>query len=75
MREKALADRIRVLGEDHPQTLDTRNHLVGAYYMAGHLAQAVQLCEQNLAHCVRVLGEDHPLTKTVRGNLMALSGG
>ncbi|MFE7595548.1 tetratricopeptide repeat protein [Streptomyces sp. NPDC057494] len=29
--EQTLADRLRVLGEDHPDTLASRNNLAGAY--------------------------------------------
>jgi hypothetical protein len=47
--EQVLADRQRVLGEDHPRTLLCRNNLAGAYLAAGKSAQAIVLCEQNLA--------------------------
>ena len=69
--EQALADRQRVLGADHPDTLGSRNNLAAAYRAAGDLGRAIPLFEQALADCVRVLGADHPLTKIVRGNLAA----
>ena len=67
--EQVLAERERVLGPDHPDTLTIRNNLAGAYKSAGRLAEAIELYEQVLADRVRVLGPDHPDTLTVRNNL------
>ncbi|MFE9602647.1 tetratricopeptide repeat protein, partial [Streptomyces hokutonensis] len=61
--------RARVLGEDHPSTLISRNNLAGAYRESGDVVRAIPLYEQALAGCLRVLGEDHPTTKTVLANL------
>ena len=58
-----------VLGEDHPDTLASRNGLAGAYEGAGRLGEAIALLEEVLADCVRVLGEDHPDALTSRNNL------
>ena len=67
--EQVLTDRIRVLGEDHPNTLTSRNNLAGAYRAAGRLTEAITLYEQLLPDSIRVLGEDHPATLTSRNNL------
>ena len=67
--EPLLADRERVLGADHPDTLVTRNNLAYAYREAGRTAEAITLNEQNLADQERVLGADHPDTLTSRNNL------
>ena len=64
-----LTDRIRVLGEDHPNTLTILNNLAGAYESAGRLDEAITLYEQVLTDRIRVLGEDHPDTLTSRNNL------
>ena len=69
--QRALADYVRVLGADHPDTLTSRNNLAGAYQAAGDLGRAIPLYEQTLADCVRVLGADHPDTLTSRNNLAA----
>ncbi|WP_283112136.1 tetratricopeptide repeat protein [Streptomyces halobius] len=66
---RALTDRVRVLGEDHPDTLASRNNLAGAYRAAGDLGRAIELYEQTLTDRVRVLGEDHPDTLASRNNL------
>jgi len=67
--QRALAGSVRVLGEDHPQTLTAGNDLAAAYEAAGDLGRAIPLFEQALADRQRVLGEDHPDTVTSRGNL------
>ena len=60
MFEEVLADRVRVLGEVHPDTLASRSNLAGAYESAGRLTEAITLLEEVLADSVRVLGADHP---------------
>ena len=42
--EQALADCVRVLGEDHPSTLISRNNLADAYREAGDLGRAIARC-------------------------------
>jgi hypothetical protein len=64
-----LADQLRVLGDDHPDTLASRGNLAGAYESAGRLGEAIPLLEQNLTDRLRVLSDDHPSTLTSRGNL------
>ena len=59
----------KILGDDHPQTLTSRNNLAYAYYSAGRLDEAITLYEQVLADSVRVLGPDHPQTLASRNNL------
>ena len=67
--EPLLADRERVLGPDHPDTLTSRNNLAAAYRAAGRAAEAIPLHERTLADRERVLGPDHPDTLTSRNNL------
>jgi tetratricopeptide (TPR) repeat protein len=67
--QRALADTVRLLGEDHPDTLTTRGNLASAYASAGDLGRAIPLHEQTLADRERLLGEDHPDTLTSRNNL------
>ncbi|SFY44920.1 tetratricopeptide repeat protein [Streptomyces atratus] len=64
--EQTLSDTVRVLSEDHPDTLTARNNLACAYQSAGDLNQAIPLFEQTLSDTVQVLGKVHPLTKAVR---------
>jgi len=71
LHEQVLTDSIRILGEDHPDTLASRNNLAGAYHAAGRLTEAITLYEQVLTDSIRVLGEAHPFTATVRENLEA----
>jgi len=67
--QRALADRQRVLGQDHPDTLTSRNNLAGVYQSAGDLGRAISLYERTLADRQRVLGQDHPDTLISRSNL------
>ena len=67
--EQVLTDCVRVLGEDHSDTLASRNNLAYAYESAGRLTEAITLYEQVLPDRIRVLGEDHPSTLTSRNNL------
>ncbi|WP_431919626.1 tetratricopeptide repeat protein [Nonomuraea jabiensis] len=67
--ERSLAGRQRVLGDDHPDTLTSRNNLGVAYRVAGDLARATPLLERTLADRQRVLGDDHPDTWISRYDL------
>ena len=67
--EQVLAERERVLGPDHPDTLTIRNNLAGAYKSVGRFGEAIELFERVLAERERVLGSDHPDTLTTRNNL------
>ena len=67
--EQVLADRMRVLGPDHPDTLITRNNLAGAYKDVGRFGEAIELYKRVLADQERILAPDHPDTLTARNNL------
>ncbi|MGK5441116.1 tetratricopeptide repeat protein, partial [Micromonospora sp. URMC 105] len=67
--QRTLADRERVLGSDHPDTLISRNNLAAAYQRVGRLDEAIGLHQRTLADCERVLGSDHPDTLISRNNL------
>jgi len=67
--EMLLADQIRVLGADHPDTLTTRNNIASWYGRAGRVDEAIGLFEVLLADQIRVLGADHPDTLATRAYL------
>jgi hypothetical protein len=67
--ERTLADSVRVLGADHPDTLTCRSNIAVAYALAGRLAEAIPLLERTLADRERVLGADHPDTHASKTNL------
>ena len=67
--EPLLADRERILGPDHPDTMASRNNLATAYRDAGRAAEAIPLHERTLADSERILGPDHPDTMAARNNL------
>jgi hypothetical protein len=66
--ELLLADQLRVLGPDHPDTLTTRNNLANWRGEAGDAVGAAADFELLLADHLRVLGPDHPDTLTTRSN-------
>jgi hypothetical protein len=68
--ERTLADRERLLGGDHLDTLTSRNNLAKAYLTAGRPAEAIPLLERTLADRGRVLGADHANTLMSR-NILA----
>ena len=70
--EEVLADRVRVLGDDHPDTLTSRNNLAHAYQAAGRHHEAINLFKDTLKVCEDTLSPGHPLTTTVRENLETL---
>ncbi|MFF9162375.1 FxSxx-COOH system tetratricopeptide repeat protein [Streptomyces longwoodensis] len=67
--QRLIDARTTQVGEDHPDTLTSRNNLANAYRSAGDLGRAIPLFEQTLTDRVRVLGEDHPDTLISRNNL------
>ena len=68
-----LADRQRVLGPDHPDTLIARHALARMLGLQRRYAEAEQLCREVLADRRRVLGDDHPDTLTSRDTLAWLA--
>jgi RNA polymerase sigma factor (sigma-70 family) len=67
--EPLTSDLERLLGPDHPDTLNARNSLAAAYLAAGRVAEAIPLFEQTLAARERLLGPEHSDTLTSRNNL------
>jgi Tetratricopeptide repeat len=67
--ESLVEGRERLLGHDHPDTLNSRNSLALAYQGAGRVAEAVLLYERTLTNRERLLGYDDPRTLTSRNNL------
>jgi len=60
--EDTLARCRRVLGEDHPDTLNCADSLAADLWSLGKYGAARDLDEDTLARRRRVLGEDHPDT-------------
>jgi RNA polymerase sigma factor (sigma-70 family) len=59
----------RLLGPDHPDTLNSQNSLAAAYLAAGRVAESIPLFEQILAVRQRVLGPDDSETLISQNNL------
>ncbi len=69
--ESLTAGLERVLGPDHPDTLNARNNLAAAYQVAGRAADAIPLFEHTLVARERVLGPNHPDTLSSQNDLAA----
>ena len=69
--EPLTADLERVLGPEHPDTLNARNSLAAAYQEAGRPAEAIPLFERTLVGLERLQGPEHPDTLTTQNNLAA----
>ena len=69
LADRQWADRQRLLGAEHPDTLTARANLATSYQAAGRTDQAITLLEAVLADTERLLGAEHPDTLTVRQNL------
>jgi tetratricopeptide (TPR) repeat protein len=67
-----VTDSEQMLGRTDHDTLTARNHLATAYRAAGHLDEAIPLCERTLADAEQVLGPTHPDTLIARNNLARL---
>jgi tetratricopeptide (TPR) repeat protein len=67
--ERALALRERVLGPDHPDTLNTLGNLGNALLKADRIDEAVKAMERTLKAREEVLGADHPEVATTLNNL------
>ena len=70
--ERALAIRKRMLGEAHPATLESMDHLAVLYRKEGNYAEAEPLRIKFLEARRRVLGELHPETLDAMNNLALL---
>jgi RNA polymerase sigma factor (sigma-70 family) len=67
--EPLTEDLERLLGPDHPDTLNARNSLAATYLSAGRVDDAIPLFEQALDVLQRQLGPDHADTLTSQNNL------
>src|SRR5262249_21194873 len=67
--QKAMAQRRKALGEDHPDTAEAYHNLGFAFQQQGKLAQALAHYEKALAGRRKVLGEVHPATASSYRNV------
>jgi len=66
---KARAVRAATLGPDHPDTLNSRNHLAEAFLLAGRTSEGIALLEETLKIMTAELAPDHPDALVCRDNL------
>ena len=73
--ERALELHRSLLGEEHPDTLESASSLSLTLHQLGQYRPARQLSEDILTRCRGVLGEDHPSTLRSAITLAAALGG
>jgi tetratricopeptide (TPR) repeat protein len=69
LHEVALADRERVLGADHPDTISSRINVALCWSFLNFSDKAIPLLERALADAERVLGPDNPKTIAAQQSL------
>ena len=69
LKEKVLEARKRILGDEHPNTLNSMNNLASSYSELGRRQEAVELEEKVLEASRRTLGDEHPSTLVRMDNL------
>jgi len=67
--EAVAADRTRVFGADHPDTLISRHNIAFNTGQTGDCSTALELYEAVIADQTRILGAEHPHTVITRRNL------
>ncbi len=72
IEERVAADRERILGHDHPDTLTARANLATSYGQAGRTDGAVDLLRSVAEDQTRLLGPGHPDTVMSRAGLATL---
>jgi non-specific serine/threonine protein kinase/serine/threonine-protein kinase len=70
--DRALALRRKVLGPDHPDTLDIRRDRARVLFMMGNVQEAESEVRQTLARQEEVIGRDDPRTLQTVGHLAAI---
>lgn len=69
--QQSLELRVRVLGEDHAETVTSKGNLAAVLGAQGKLAEAQFLQECIVDACGTLFGTDHPETLTARSRLAA----
>ena len=64
-----LNDRIRILGEEHPDTISAMNNLANTLGDQGQLDEAAKMSKEVLEKRRRILGDEHSFTITAMNNL------
>lgn len=67
--QRVVADKTKLLGSDHPQTLSAKAGLAAAHWEAGHRDIAIPMQEEIVRARAEDLGPAHLSTLTARSNL------
>jgi serine/threonine protein kinase/tetratricopeptide (TPR) repeat protein len=72
LQERTLSTRRRLLGDDHPSTIESMINSGALLLDSGKLPEAERVTKEALQTSKRVLGDDHPQTITALENMGAL---
>jgi hypothetical protein len=74
MLEEASMDSDRVLGEDHPASLERAVDYAHTLYAVGRISDATSLLREVASRCDRFLPPDAPLRRVVAESLANIAG-
>ena len=71
-KQEVYQIRIKIHGEDHPDTIHTLYELGLLHQQTGNLSKAIDFFSKELDHCESLYGPDHDETVNSRNNLVEL---
>jgi tetratricopeptide (TPR) repeat protein len=74
LQRNALAGRVRLFGEDHPDVFTSQSNLAHLLHDMDECTEARQLYEKAFTGLRRRLGENHPVTRECKENFSACTG-
>ncbi|MFF1951059.1 tetratricopeptide repeat protein, partial [Kitasatospora herbaricolor] len=69
IQERVAADSERLLGHDHPHTVNAWANLAASYQQVTRTEEAIDIQERVAADRERLLGHDHPDTRAAAEEL------
>ncbi|WP_433125027.1 tetratricopeptide repeat protein [Micromonospora sp. CA-240977] len=66
---RIVDDAVRVLGDEHPDTIIARTNLGTSYRQAGRTGESITIQEEVVNDAARVMGDEHPYTINARAHL------
>ncbi|KAJ7054953.1 hypothetical protein C8F01DRAFT_1235000 [Mycena amicta] len=72
LEKNVLSRGVRLLGTEHPNTVEAMTNLAATYRSLGQYTEAEKLQEQVLEKRTQLLGAEHPDTVEAMGNLAAI---
>ncbi len=71
--QEVYDQRLKSLGEDHPDTVVALGNLTALEAQSGPPSEGFKACEDVLVRCQNLLGKEHPFTLTFESNFVTLA--